>query len=441
VGDTFDYKVTYSEVLGIFQEVPLSGYGFVRGIINGKTASGDSVTYIVSVIPSRHLLDTIVYRHLDSIILIDTNAQWPWQFSIGTSPFDSIYNEIDANDGLGEQFFSRKYSKGVGVIYASHGFNYPPIDHSTSDSTLIYYHTANAQWGTPYTIANNSGLLHYTPIPEDCAVWTKEALYPPFGGSFKLYEQIRTGPKHYQSSHTYVELIYRSYDSYLQTFTNDSLLGYFRNDTLGKKVWFLDSLSGSESLLYDFTLVSGDQIPSSFLPVSKTVTLSAISIGGQARDEWSYTDITSDYKSYNRSYLEGVGSLQGFLINKFPVPWGNYTPDIGTLTSFCVCGRTLYPDTATGQCQLLTGISNIAGNQLINLYPNPSTGQVLLSISDASPYNAQLMLSDILGQAVYSSPISSSESTHDISSLSAGIYTWRLMQNNTIIKTGKIVKE
>jgi hypothetical protein len=90
---------------------------------------------------------------------------------------------------------------------------------------------------------------------------------------------------------------------------------------------------------------------------------------------------------------------------------------------------------------LPNGINDIAYNVLNNIYPNPTINQLHLSISDGSQYNSQLLLSDILGQTVYSSPISTSESTHDISNLSAGMYTWRLMQNNAIIKIGKIVKQ
>jgi hypothetical protein len=50
-------------------------------------------------------------------------------------------------------------------------------------------------------------------------------------------------------------------------------------------------------------------------------------------------------------------------------------------------------------------------------------------------------MTDILGQEVYSLPVTQSETTHDISKLSAGMYTWRVVADNNIIKTGKVVKE
>ena len=87
------------------------------------------------------------------------------------------------------------------------------------------------------------------------------------------------------------------------------------------------------------------------------------------------------------------------------------------------------------------GINNITIKPTINLYPNPTTEQIHLSISDMSGANYQLILTDILGQEVYTSSVTQSESTHDISNLSPGMYTWRLMSDNSIIKTGKIVKQ
>jgi hypothetical protein len=66
--------------------------------------------------------------------------------------------------------------------------------------------------------------------------------------------------------------------------------------------------------------------------------------------------------------------------------------------------------------------------------------------------NARFIITDILGQDIYSSPVAQNETTHDISKLSAGIYTWRVVSPQTpkgglntsdveIIKTGKVVKE
>ena len=90
---------------------------------------------------------------------------------------------------------------------------------------------------------------------------------------------------------------------------------------------------------------------------------------------------------------------------------------------------------------ILAGVNDITNIPQIHLYPNPTSDQIHLSISDMNGSDYQLTLTDILGQEVYTSSITQSESAHDISNLSPGMYTWRLMGNNGIIKSGKIVKD
>ena len=86
------------------------------------------------------------------------------------------------------------------------------------------------------------------------------------------------------------------------------------------------------------------------------------------------------------------------------------------------------------------GINDLA-NSNIKLYPNPSIDQFKLTYSANTQFTPQLILTDIIGQEVYSSPITQSETTHDISKLSKGIYTWRIVENNAIVKTGKLIKQ
>ena len=94
------------------------------------------------------------------------------------------------------------------------------------------------------------------------------------------------------------------------------------------------------------------------------------------------------------------------------------------------------------------GLTNVYDNYRINISPNPTSSQLRLTFSNAIQHNTQLILTNLLGEQVYSSPITQSESTHDISNLSPGMYTWRVMTPkppkgglNTIVGSGKIVKE
>ena len=90
---------------------------------------------------------------------------------------------------------------------------------------------------------------------------------------------------------------------------------------------------------------------------------------------------------------------------------------------------------------ILDGVTDISRTSKTYLYPNPSTEQVHLSYTGAGSTNTKFIIVDILGQLMYQSSVSQSESTHDISGLTAGIYTWRLVTDGMTIKTGKVVKQ
>ncbi|MCW3126314.1 MAG: hypothetical protein JWO03_1972 [Bacteroidetes bacterium] len=83
----------------------------------------------------------------------------------------------------------------------------------------------------------------------------------------------------------------------------------------------------------------------------------------------------------------------------------------------------------------------IASNSLISIYPTPASDVLHLLFSGMSRHSTRLILSNLIGQEVYSSPITDTETTHDISKLPSGIYTWRIMSDDAILKTGKVVKK
>ena len=452
VGDTFDYVSTGSVSIPSYVIHP----SFTRYIIQSKTISiaGDSITYIRQHTYPALSYDTLVYTFLDSnVIMIDTlpsTGGCPIGFTIDTSWGGILYNQVSGGcDG----YNNHRYQEGLGISWSNNGggSSYDPPIFSNTQS-LIYYSKNGVSTGTPYYIANGQALIHFTPIPEQCATWTRQVGHnSPLWGSY--YEQIRTDSIIPFNSHNYVSLLFRSADSYYNTFTTDSLIGYFRNDTLGRKVWFTPTHGSPETILYNFNLMDDSTIGGDY------VTLSRTTIAGQSKTVWSYSDVVYNNNPnafpysqiINRGYAEGIGGLQGFvkvkdilhsdtLFYAGAVLATNVLYDEGNLVSFCVCGNTVYPDTPLMSCRLLTGINNIPSSQ-IHLYPNPTSDEIHLSVSEMNGANYQIILTDILGNKIYTSLVTQSESTHNISNLSPGMYTWRLMGNNTLIKSGKIVKD
>ncbi|MCW3126316.1 MAG: hypothetical protein JWO03_1974 [Bacteroidetes bacterium] len=424
VGDTLDYK-TISEF-----SYPFDHYseGMIRYYISGKTFSPDSQTITYQrqqLFPSQGGLQYLTYTDLDSsIIHFDTiGGYYGYQVQGARDSLNLITTTCSGSST--DNGFTHTYTEGLGRTYYRRGYGNIADGGGDDDTMLIYYARGGTAHGTPYYLAHGEQYIHYTPLPETCAVWNMLS-----GG---LQEQIHTGNIISHNGHRYVEMIYRSYDPYNGAFTPDSLLGYFYNDSIARSVYFATSLSGVPRELYNFHSASSGLSCSGFFNVNQRL------YGGRLLSHW-YTDIACDYyygHYCSFDYIEGIGGTAGLINVK--MFGGRY---IGYLTSLCVCGNVIYSTTTTASCALLTGLSDLDEDKpAIHLYPNPTTDILHLSLPDAGKYNRHLTLINLIGQEVYSSPISDTETTYDISNLPSGIYTWRINTDQGIIKTGKVVKE
>jgi hypothetical protein len=434
VGDTFDFETR-------FTTPNFNASVYDRYCIISKTVStsNDTVTYIRQQIYPNAYTDTIQYYNLDSPVwfAFDTPIAAPY-FSIDTFRLNDgrITNKLTYNTnqwpGPGPRY--AQYGEGLGMIDTLSKVVYF-FSQQTGDllysgeyhRTLVYFSKGSEQYGIPYFRHDGSDLVHFTPIPEDCAYWN----YTNFrNGSTS---QIRTGNKVYTNNHTYVELLYRSFSNNI--LMGDSALGYFRNDTSGKRVYLAHQPGIDDVVLYDFNQLNAASIGG---PTYSSWLLDTFNIAGIRRTERVFNYLDPFGGTATATTIEGIGAEYGL----FSHP--GYCSQIcdPRLTSFCVCGSTIYPYSATGPCRLLTEVEDVSVSQsVIHLYPNPTSDIVHLSFSESNQDHATLILNNLIGQQVYTSTISETETTHDISSLPSSIYTWRIVADNTILKTGKIVKQ
>jgi len=448
VGDTFDYRYSnHSErdENNCLFDFSIGSHNFIRNVIVAKTLSPlmDSVTYLIRQVYPNNQYSTIVYTNLDSSIfkIFDTTQLSRYlQFDTSHLSDGRRTNKLILDVPLGYGY-TIEYGDGVGIVSTVYGSSDGVSFFFGDDTSLIYYAKGSDTMGTTYYNEPDFHTApHYTPIPEQCASWIRKL--SPYCVYDYFYEEIKTGNKVFFNNHEYVELYSRYYNEQTKYLQTDSLIGYFRNDTIAQKVYFTNSMIASEGLLYDFTLTPNSSFDGMGYIYNCGVTLSKDTIGGMNRVQWSYTEYDAP-PPFNphvryRSYEEGIGGMQGFVL----VNQGSNPMNTSELISFCVCGQSIYPNSNSANCYDITSISNVFSNNLqVNLYPNPTTDQLHLSINEMNGSNYQLILTDILSQEVYSSSVTQSESTHDISGLSSGIYTWRLVGNNNVIKTGKVVKE
>ena len=104
-----------------------------------------------------------------------------------------------------------------------------------------------------------------------------------------------------------------------------------------------------------------------------------------------------------------------------------------------VCERTL-PELATNPEVLQRLLNNSQNNpvsaKLINLFPNPCSGKLIV---ENSPENGIFELYDIVGRKVYSSILNGNATQLDLSSFNNGTYLYKIIQNDKVVKEDKLI--
>ena len=251
------------------------------------------------------------------------------------------------------------------------------------------------------------------------------------------------------TSFTYYK-IYQLADTTLSN-PNSTYFGAIRS-TPDKKV-FVKLPGLAESLLYDYTLESGDTAWFSvgggvckdqpeFWEEShyKVVTSidSVMMLNNEYRKRWHFDE--SD------TWIEGLGSVEWF---------GLFNPLINT---YYLCGDfysfacfkeddvVLYinqPDCETCFCDLLTSIGDPYLNEgHLSIYPNPARGFVTISIPDHDMSNAQLLIYNWHGQILIQTAYTTHQpETINVKEWKSGLYVVVIRGDNGLLERATFVVE
>ncbi len=145
--------------------------------------------------------------------------------------------------------------------------------------------------------------------------------------------------------------------------------------------------------------------------------------------QWATTD-----HGVERTYTEGLGITYAREGYGNPVDGGGEDDtsliyyDIGGTRG----GRPFYDQP--------NGIIVINNTAAVGLFPNPANDLLNFSTDNFEP-GTSFILSDVLGKEMIMQNVSPDTKTINISHVPNGIYTWQLVTDGTIVKTGKVVKE
>ncbi|HLP49936.1 MAG TPA: T9SS type A sorting domain-containing protein [Chitinophagales bacterium] len=410
VGDTFDYRSSYVNTIPSNE---INTFSFRREIIEGITFSAQLDTLFVKkrIIHGNGyvVLDSMVICDLDSIIILATSTDCPKTIFVEAN---SMFNGRTLNRYF-ELFCEgdSSFVEGLGLVISNIGHGDGFGNYFNYGQELIYYNKGGEIYGVPYTILSGVDLLHYTPIPEECATWISNIHKPytyPVPNVLWVEEKIVTRNKLALNGHAYVELIYTGFDLNNDNHV-DSLIGYFRNDTTGRKVWFRN-LNGAENILYDFNMLTGS-----------TINGAQITVKRQRLNE----DTITVWEAFENSYAEGIGGLYGFVKIKsvWQSPPNGDDPYLryGILRCFSVCGQTIYPSDTT-LCPQITAVNELPKMpQAYQIAPNPTSNYVIIAIDD-SFIGSILTITDLTGRRVAETKLTSSNTQLSTEVLPDGLY-------------------
>lgn len=201
---------------------------------------------------------------------------------------------------------------------------------------------------------------------------------------------------------------------------------FIREGTSAKKVFVYDQGNNSDALLYDFNLIAGDTLNSTFAGQGFTLIVDSVKtitlLNGAVRKIFYLND--------NEYYIESVGGSQGL---QFPIIQAIGFWEVPT----CMSENNIQFFWGT-QCFGFVGIDEVKNNSSINIYPNPFANK--LTVSTSSNEQSQIILCDILSRKLLQQSFVNS-TTVNTEQFIGGIYSYEILNANGLITKGKIIKQ
>jgi len=214
------------------------------------------------------------------------------------------------------------------------------------------------------------------------------------------------------------------------------LFGYLRQDTIGKKVFFLNVDSTYERVIYDFNIAVNDTVYKGAEDTSWVGSFNYYESQGNYYRQvnvQNYIEYLGWGLSVPNGWIEGFGSTAG-LFN----PYGVYTE----LLCFSSNGVSIYPNYASDTCAYIPVSIETVPELETSIHPNPTTGQCTLHLKvNNECLNASIF--DMTGREVLPLFTNQYGSTFNfnVSTLANGLYFVKVSGSNGHVGVSKLIKE
>lgn len=206
-------------------------------------------------------------------------------------------------------------------------------------------------------------------------------------------------------------------------------------------------INNQERILYNFNKVVGDTLKvwdiSQSPPLGGQITTTLVAIDSVLLLDNKYHKRFQYSQNTFHHVIEGVGGEKGLLTPYFTI----FETDINMIcmgaTNSTLSTIYMNPGYANVGCTPnIMGLKAHKSNSRINLFPNPVTEQLHITMNESTDATYELM--DVLGNKIPLVKIEnkpSSELSFNLSALPKGIYFIRVQENNGEMFIEKIIKE
>lgn len=220
-------------------------------------------------------------------------------------------------------------------------------------------------------------------------------------------------------------------------------MGALLEDSVANKTYFVFENSSVDSLLFDYNMVLGDTLrgclPHSFI-YSDTVTVTSVDsveVNGDYRKRWGFSPVNLPW-NVEPIIIQGVGCNMGLFD-----PINTYAIDFTERYLICYLeDEEVVFSTSHNSIQgcSLVNVSDIPEVSILSAYPNPTTGQVHISLSSLES-SLTIRVFNCLGELVMEEIRKSVQSFDYQLPDRSGIYFIQLTSADGLVRTLKVVKE
>lgn len=209
-----------------------------------------------------------------------------------------------------------------------------------------------------------------------------------------------------------------TYKKYLDSSSSGNYT-LLREDTIQKKVWRMDNIQSTETLLYDFSLGIGGKLPVYIGSPNAYDTLTVMQIDSVLTNS-GYRKRFLMYSSnanLNLNIIESVGSINE------PIRIDYYASDP---VYYLICNHQnmqLIYSKPNSTCLSFTGIEEIDFSNFISLSPSPATNNLQLDVGNWQGEKIVAEVFNVVGEKVTNKQLSVNDKSEiDISLLEKGVY-------------------